>query len=84
MSTETSDQDRLSVLEGRIIEQTQAILDVLEEMGQLRREMGELRQELREQVHLLSNRIDRMFLGMFGTGAMMVGLLVTLVVQANL
>ena len=40
MTTETSDQDRLSALEGRIIEQSQAILDVREEMRELRREMG--------------------------------------------
>ena len=67
MTTGTADQDGLAVLEGRVIEQSQAIQDI--------------RQELRE-IHQEMHRMFLGMMGMGATvGPTMIALLVTLVVR---
>ncbi len=71
--TTATDDSRLGVLEGRMIELSASVQDLRED---LREGLREVRQELRE----VNARVDRLFLAILGIGAAQIALLITLIV----
>ena len=74
--TTATDDSRLGILEGRIIELSAAVQD-------LREGLREVRQEVRQGLRDVNARIDRLFLAILGIGAAQIALLVTLIIRTT-
>ncbi len=77
--TTATDDSRLGILEGRIIEQSA----VLQQLGdRLDAGLREVNARLDANQRAVNSRIDRLFLAMLGIGAAQIALLITLIVRA--
>ena len=71
--TTATDDSRLGVLEGRMIELSASVQD-------LRAGLREVRQEIQQGLREVNARVDRLFLAILGIGAAQIALLITLIV----
>ena len=75
MTTDTDD-NRLGILEGRLIELSAAVQE-------LRADFRELSNRLDADLQQVNSRIDRPFLAMLGIGAAQIALLITLIFRSG-
>ena len=89
--TTATDDSRLGVLEGRIIEQSTIISQLSDRVEAGLRDVNvrldsglrEVRQEIRQDIRNVNARIDRLFLAMLGIGAAQIALLITLIFRTT-
>ena len=78
--TTATDDSRLGILEGRIIEQSAAITQLGERLDS---GLREVRQETRQEIRNVNSRVDRLFLAILGIGAAQIALLITLIFRTT-
>ena len=79
--TMATDDSRLSNLEGRITEQSQAIQDLREGQRQTNVDMGTGFREVNARIDQVNSRIDRLFVAIITIGVAQFGLILTFLIR---
>ena len=86
MTTDTND-NRLGILEGRLIELTAAVQELRADFRELSNRLDAGMQQVNARIDAatqqVNTRIDRLFLPMLGIGAAQIALLITLVIRSG-
>ena len=86
MTTDTDD-NRLGILEGRLIELSAAVQELRADFRELSHRLEAGLQQVNSRIDAgqqqVNSRIDRLFLAMLGIGAAQIALLITLVIRSG-